>query len=69
MRPDGTVDESCLQSMEVWTGVTYAVASAMLLHVADEIPIKSSNCFISHLHFLLAIFILCLLLFIPPPLF
>lgn len=31
MRPDGSVDRSSNQSAEVWVGVTYAVASAMLL--------------------------------------
>src|SRR6185503_20124728 len=30
MRPDGTVDTSSNQSQEVWTGVTYALAAAML---------------------------------------
>ena len=30
MRPDGTVDGSSMQSAEVWTGTTYAVAAAML---------------------------------------
>lgn len=30
MRPTGHVDDSCLQSREVWTGVTYALAAAML---------------------------------------
>ncbi len=30
MRPDGTVDRCSNQSAEVWTGVTYALASAML---------------------------------------
>jgi dienelactone hydrolase len=30
MRPDGTVDTSSSQSQEVWTGVTYALAAAML---------------------------------------
>jgi non-lysosomal glucosylceramidase len=30
MRPDGTVDDSCLQSREVWSGVTYALAAMML---------------------------------------
>jgi non-lysosomal glucosylceramidase len=30
MRPDGTVDTSCEQSQEVWTGTTYALASLML---------------------------------------
>jgi dienelactone hydrolase len=32
MRPDGTVDTSSNQSQEVWTGVTYALAAAMLQH-------------------------------------
>jgi pimeloyl-ACP methyl ester carboxylesterase len=30
MRPDGTVDMSSNQAQEVWTGVTYALAAAML---------------------------------------
>ena len=30
MRPDGRVDKTCLQSQEVWAGITYAVAAAML---------------------------------------
>lgn len=30
MRPDGRVDGTSLQSQEVWTGVTYSVAAAML---------------------------------------
>ena len=30
MRPNGTVDKSSMQSQEVWTGTTYAVAAAML---------------------------------------
>ncbi|KAG5182105.1 hypothetical protein JKP88DRAFT_319856 [Tribonema minus] len=41
MRPGGrrlsrarSVDDTCLQSREVWTGVTYACASAMLLEAA-----------------------------------
>lgn len=31
MRPDGQVDRSALQAQEVWGGITYAVAAAMLL--------------------------------------
>lgn len=31
MRPDGEVDHSTMQSQEVWSGTTYAVAAAMLL--------------------------------------
>ncbi len=34
MRPNGTVDNCCLQSREVWTGVTYAVAAAMMHEAA-----------------------------------
>ena len=30
MRPDGSVDATCMQSQEVWTGTTYSVAAAML---------------------------------------
>ena len=30
MRPDGKVDQSTMQSQEVWAGTTYAVAAAML---------------------------------------
>ena len=30
MRPDGTPDETCPQSAEVWTGVTYGLAALML---------------------------------------
>jgi non-lysosomal glucosylceramidase len=30
MRPDGKIDRSSLQSQEVWTGTTYAVAATML---------------------------------------
>ncbi|KAH6834582.1 Beta-glucosidase [Perilla frutescens var. hirtella] len=30
MHPSGKVDESCMQSREVWTGVTYAAAATMI---------------------------------------
>ena len=30
MRPDGKVDTSCLQSVEVWTGTAYGLAAAMM---------------------------------------
>src|SRR5690348_11977320 len=30
MRPDGTLDTTCMQSVEVWTGTTFAAAAAML---------------------------------------
>eukprot|EP00262_Sarcandra_glabra_P004792 TRINITY_DN16038_c0_g2_i2.p1 TRINITY_DN16038_c0_g2~~TRINITY_DN16038_c0_g2_i2.p1 ORF type:complete len:855 (-),score=154.47 TRINITY_DN16038_c0_g2_i2:324-2852(-) len=31
MNPNGRVDESCMQSREIWTGVTYGVAATMIL--------------------------------------
>ncbi|KAL6184949.1 hypothetical protein ACLB2K_041084 [Fragaria x ananassa] len=31
MHPNGRVDESCMQSREIWTGVTYGVAATMIL--------------------------------------
>lgn len=34
MMPDGNVDVFTIQSEEVWTGVTYAVSSLMILHVS-----------------------------------
>lgn len=34
MRPDGHIDDSCLQSREVWTGTTYALAAGMLAEAA-----------------------------------
>ena len=30
MTPSGKVDDTCMQSREIWTGVTYAVAAAMI---------------------------------------
>ncbi|KAM7488738.1 hypothetical protein LguiB_026222 [Lonicera macranthoides] len=30
MHPNGKVDESCMQSREIWTGVTYGVAATMI---------------------------------------
>ena len=30
MRPNGTIDTTCLQSREVWTGTTYALAATMI---------------------------------------
>ncbi|MCS6962477.1 MAG: non-lysosomal glucosylceramidase [Thermoflexus sp.] len=36
MRPDGTVDRCSNQSAEVWVGVTYALASAMLARGMEE---------------------------------
>ena len=30
MHPNGKVDETCMQSREIWTGVTYALAATMI---------------------------------------
>jgi non-lysosomal glucosylceramidase len=30
MRPDGRLDRTCMQSAEIWTGTTFAVAAAMI---------------------------------------
>ena len=30
MRPDGSLDRSCIQSMEIWTGTSFALAAAMM---------------------------------------
>lgn len=35
MLPNGDVDKSSVQSQEVWTGVTYAVASHLILQVSE----------------------------------
>lgn len=31
MHPNGKVDETCMQSREIWAGVTYGVAATMIL--------------------------------------
>ncbi|GKV35273.1 hypothetical protein SLEP1_g43573 [Rubroshorea leprosula] len=36
MHPNGKVDETCMQSREIWTGVTYAVAANMILAGKEE---------------------------------
>ncbi|KAI3668757.1 hypothetical protein L1987_88240 [Smallanthus sonchifolius] len=36
MHPNGKVDETCMQSREVWTGVTYGVAATMIHAGMDE---------------------------------
>ncbi|PKA54158.1 hypothetical protein AXF42_Ash018168 [Apostasia shenzhenica] len=36
MHPNGKVDESCMQSREIWTGVTYALAATMILAGMEE---------------------------------
>ncbi|KAE8039396.1 hypothetical protein FH972_011813 [Carpinus fangiana] len=36
MHPSGKVDESCMQSREIWSGVTYGVAATMILAGMEE---------------------------------
>lgn len=36
MHPNGKVDETCMQSREIWTGVTYGVAANMILAGMEE---------------------------------
>ncbi|XP_021850909.2 uncharacterized protein [Spinacia oleracea] len=36
IHPNGKVDETCMQSREIWTGVTYAVAAKMILAGMEE---------------------------------
>ncbi|KAA8548432.1 hypothetical protein F0562_000116 [Nyssa sinensis] len=36
MHPNGRVDETCMQSREIWSGVTYAVAATMILAGMEE---------------------------------
>ncbi|PKU72532.1 hypothetical protein MA16_Dca008588 [Dendrobium catenatum] len=36
MHPNGKVDESCMQSREIWTGVTYALSATMVLAGMEE---------------------------------
>ncbi|KAF0900799.1 hypothetical protein E2562_035296 [Oryza meyeriana var. granulata] len=43
MRPDGSVDGSSTQSKEVWTGVTYAVAAAMIHEGMPEAAFKTAK--------------------------
>ncbi|CAA2959830.1 non-lysosomal glucosylceramidase [Olea europaea var. sylvestris] len=36
MHPNGKVDETCMQSREIWSGVTYGVAATMILAGMEE---------------------------------
>lgn len=36
MHPNGKVDETCMQSREIWSGVTYAVAANMILSGMED---------------------------------
>ncbi|XP_023006162.1 non-lysosomal glucosylceramidase-like isoform X3 [Cucurbita maxima] len=43
MHPNGKVDETCMQSREIWTGVTYAVAATMILAGMEEEAFKTAE--------------------------
>eukprot|EP01018_Ginkgo_biloba_P010209 Gb_33013 [translate_table: standard] len=43
MKPDGKIDMSALQSREIWTGVTYAVAAAMIHEGMVEQAFKTAG--------------------------
>lgn len=43
MNPDGSIDESCMQSREIWTGTTYAVAAAMIYEGLVEQAFKTAE--------------------------
>lgn len=43
MKPDGTVDSSSMQSKEVWPGVTYALAAAMIQEGMEETAFKTAR--------------------------
>ncbi|WVZ95476.1 hypothetical protein U9M48_041237 [Paspalum notatum var. saurae] len=43
MRPDGSIDASSTQSKEVWPGVTYAVAAAMLHEGMPEAAFRTAK--------------------------
>jgi len=48
VKPDGTVDKSCLHSQEVWPGVTYGLAAAMLQVGLTEEAFKMISDFIDN---------------------
>lgn len=43
MRPNGEVDASALQSREIWTGVTYSVAAAMIQEDMHDMGFKTAS--------------------------
>lgn len=48
MHPNGKVDETCMQSREIWTGVTYAAAATMILAgMEDEAFTTAEGIFIA----------------------
>ncbi|PWA89841.1 hypothetical protein CTI12_AA107380 [Artemisia annua] len=43
MHPNGKVDETCMQSREVWTGVTYGVAATMIHAGMEDEAFKTAE--------------------------
>ncbi|XP_020106842.1 non-lysosomal glucosylceramidase-like [Ananas comosus] len=43
MRPDGAIDMSSMQSREIWPGVTYSVAAAMIQEGMEEQAFKTAE--------------------------
>lgn len=43
MLPDGTVDMSSMQSREIWSGVTYAVAATMIQEGMTDIGLETAR--------------------------
>lgn len=43
MRPDGSFDLSAVQSREIWSGVTYAVAAAMIQEGMVDMGFKTAQ--------------------------
>jgi len=43
MRPDGELDKTCMQSLEIWTGTTFALAAAMLQAGLKEEAFKTAE--------------------------
>ncbi|XP_047323974.1 non-lysosomal glucosylceramidase [Impatiens glandulifera] len=43
MFPNGKVDDTCMQSREIWTGVTYGVAATMILAGMEEQAFKTAE--------------------------
>lgn len=43
IRPDGTMDTSAMQANEIWSGVTYAVAAAMIQEGMSETAFKTAE--------------------------
>lgn len=43
MHPDGRVDKTCMQSREIWTGVTYSAAAAMMYEGLHDEAFKTAE--------------------------